>query len=129
MKVDLMHSKWSSREDFLGYSAVFGGNHLQTRNPQPTSIVVKWHGLITPRLKLKWRNMWDRVHIQKERVFIWSIWHKAVAVTSWRARFIDYVNDKCWMCNLDLLETIAHKFWNCKIAHTARTLPWVLLTL
>jgi hypothetical protein len=69
--------------------------------------------------KLKWGNVWDKMRSKKEGDFIWSLWHKVVAVNSWRVRFIDEIDDKCLMCALDIPETIAHRFWDCKFARRA----------
>ena len=41
---------------------------------------------------------------------MWSLWHKAVALNSWRARLIVDVEDKYHMCARDIPKTIAHKF-------------------
>ena len=51
-------------------------------------------------------------------MFIWSIWHRVVAVTSWRAMLIMDIDDRCHVCMNDIPETIAHKFCDCRVAHT-----------
>ena len=61
-------------------------------------------------------NLWDKTRSKKRRAFIWSIWHRAVAVNSWRARFIVNIDDKCHMCMNDILETIFHKLWDRRVA-------------
>ena len=78
--------------------------------------MTKWHGIVTPSLKLKEGNVWDKTHSCKEGAFIWSIWHKAVAVNAWRVMFIEAIDNTCHMCMVDILETIIHKFWDCRIA-------------
>lgn len=64
-------------------------------------------------------NVWDKTHSRKEGAFIWSIWHKAIAVNSWRDRFIKDIDGNCLMCMLDIVETIVHRFWGHKIVRRA----------
>lgn len=63
--------------------------------------------------------MWDKTHSHKEGAFTWSVWHKPVAIDSWRARFIKGIDNKCLMCRMDILEIITCSFWDCIIAQRA----------
>jgi hypothetical protein len=74
--------------------------------------MTKWHGIVTPSLKLKEGDVWDKTHSCKEGAFIRSIWHKAVAVNAWRVMFIKDINNTCHMCMADILETIIYKIWD-----------------
>lgn len=56
---------------------------------------------------------------EKEKTFIWSKQNKAVAVNLWRARFIQDVDNKCVVCNANILETIAHRYGDCQSAQRA----------
>lgn len=69
--------------------------------------------------KFKWGTVWDKMRSKKEGDFIWSLWQKVVAINSWRVRFIAEIDDKCLMCALNIPETIAHRFWDCKCARRA----------
>jgi hypothetical protein len=64
-------------------------------------------------------NVWNRLRNKKEGAFIWAFWHEAVAINSWRARFIVEVDNKCLMCGRNILETIVHYFWECRMARRA----------
>lgn len=88
--------------------------------------MTKWHGIVTLSLKLKWGNVWDKTHSCKEGVFIWSIGHKAVAVNAWRDMFIKDIDNTCHMCMADIMKTIIHRFWDCRIALRAWTTPLAL---
>lgn len=103
LEIDPTRLKWKLGEDFLSYTS--------TRKPPSKSISTKWHNILTPNLKLKWGNVWDKTRGHKERTFIWSIWNEVVAVNMWRVRFIVDIDNKCHMCSADMLETIAHRFW------------------
>lgn len=85
-----------------------GKEHFaRTKSSPPKSIIVKQHGNIPHRLKLKWGNVWDRMRNKKEGAFISSIWHKVVTINAWRARLITRINDKCCMCSANIPKTIA----------------------
>ena len=59
----------------------------------------------------------------KEAAFIWSIWHKAVAVNEWRARIAPAsISKQCVFCLPNTSETVKHKFWDCIQAR--RTWRW-----
>jgi hypothetical protein len=62
-----------------GTSAI-GRNLLQSKHPLPKLVMTKWHGILTPRLKFSWRNMWDTNISTIEGEFIWLIWHRVVAI-------------------------------------------------
>ena len=71
-----------------------GRNLLLTKHPLPRNI-------ITTNLKFIWGNIWDKTCKCKEGAFIWFIWHKDTSTTSWRARFINDIDDKYFMCIVD----------------------------
>jgi hypothetical protein len=60
--------------------------NLKLKHSPPRSIIIKLHGILTPRLKLELGNVWGITRSRKEGAYIWSIWHKAVGVNAWRAR-------------------------------------------
>lgn len=92
------------------------------------SIIAKWHGILAPNCKLKWGDVLDGSRNMKEIIFSWSIWNKSIAINTWRARFIEDIDDKCHMCNDDTLETIQCRFWDCRVARIAWNLPLVSFT-
>ena len=47
----------------------------------------------------------------KEAMFMWSIWHKAVAIHEWRARIAPAsISKQCPFCLPNISESIKHKF-------------------
>ena len=40
-------------------------------------------------------------------------------VTSWRAKVIVDIDDKCQTCMADIPQTITHRFWDYRMAHKA----------
>jgi hypothetical protein len=94
----------------------WGRSMLQAWNPPPRSIEIKWHGIIPSTLDLVWGNVWDNMHSKHDGAFSWSIWPKAVAVNSWRSRFIADIDDKCQLCIACISKTIAYKFWDYRVA-------------
>ena len=73
LSMDPPFLQWKTCEDYLSYTSAMGRNILQARNPLLRSIVVKWHGIIPPRLNFKWGNLWDKMCSKNEGAFIWSI--------------------------------------------------------
>ena len=68
------------------------------------------------RLRMVWTPL-------KEAAFIWSIWHKAVAVNEWRARIAPAsISKQCIFCLPNTSESVKHKFWDCIQAR--RTWRW-----
>ena len=93
--------------------------NLKLKHPPPRSIIIKLHGILTPRLKLKLRNVWDITRSRKEGGYVWSIWHKAVAINAWRARFIQDIKNEYHLWMVDTTKTIAHRFRDCRFAKRA----------
>lgn len=67
--------------------------YYNKRNPCSKAIFERWGGLLIPNLNLK-----DIMKNTKEGLFIWSLWHKAVAINSWHARYVTNEDDKRHMC-------------------------------
>lgn len=57
LSMDPTWLQWNWWENFLSYTSATWRNMLQSQNPPPRSIVTKWHGIIPPRLILKWWNV------------------------------------------------------------------------
>ena len=62
-----------------------GLDAIMNRNPGTTRTAEKWQGYLLGNYKFYWSQVWDPLRTGKEAAFIWSIWHKAVAVNEWRA--------------------------------------------
>ena len=56
----------------------------------------------------------------KKIAFMWSIWHKAMAINEWRARIaLASISKQCVFCLPNTSELIKHKFWDCIQARRA----------
>lgn len=90
----------------------------------PVSLhTTKWHHVLTTEALVKWGNIWHTQRNKKESAFIWSIWHKAIAVNDWRGKYALNINNTCVFC-LGVVETILHCFWECP--RVQRTWAWCL---
>lgn len=50
----------------------------------------------------------------KEVVFMWFIWHEAMAVNEWRALIaLASISKQCVCCRPNTSEFVKHKFWDC----------------
>ena len=59
-------------------------------------------------------QVWDPLWAGNEAAFMWSIWHKAVAVNEWRVRIAPTsISKKYVFCLFNINESIKHKFWYC----------------
>lgn len=66
------------------------------RNLGVTRMVEKWQGYLPGNYMFYWSQVWDPLWFGKEAAFMWSIWHKAIAVTEWRARVVlDSISKQC----------------------------------
>ena len=73
----------------------------------PRSISSRWHGIFSSRYIEMGQYVGQGLQ-QKGRLVHPVNINKAVAVKSWRARFIIDVDDKCHMCLVPIYETITH---------------------
>jgi len=90
------------------------GRSLLTNHCVPrTTIATKWADILLPNFVPNWKDVWHKSRSQKETAFLWSIWHKAVAVHSWRAKVTSGIDTRCNCCNLGVEETLAHCFYEC----------------
>jgi hypothetical protein len=57
--------------------------------PLPTSSYLLWSEDLPPNFKLRWKDIWIKCKARKESSFLWSLWHQALVVNSWRMKIID----------------------------------------
>ena len=89
-------------------------------NPGSTHAGDKWQGYLPGNYKFYWSQIWDPFRVGKETAFIWSIWHKAIAVNEWRARITPTsLSKQCVFCLPHTSEFVEHKFWDCIQARRA----------
>jgi hypothetical protein len=72
----------------------------------------KWHGTFPATYVPDWDEIWIKIKPQKEAGFLWSVYHKAVAVNQWRARIFG-ANADCTNCLGRERESIIHRFHHC----------------
>ena len=97
-----------------------GREILTSRNPGTSRAADKWQGYLPGNYRFQWSQVWDPLRSGKEAAFIWSIWHKAVAVNEWRARIAPAsISKQCVFCLPNTSESVKHKFWDCIQARRA----------
>ena len=112
--------RWSDGGRFLVYTTKDGREAISKRNPDTTRAAHKWQGYLPGNYKFYWSQVWDPLQAGKEAAFIWSIWHKAVAVNEWRARIAPVsISKQCPFCLPNTSESVKHKFWDCIQARRA----------
>ncbi len=62
------------------YSTKSGREAIRSRNLGASRAVEKWQGYLAGNYRFYWSQVWDPHRAGKEATFIWSIWHKVVAV-------------------------------------------------
>ena len=72
--------RWADGDHFLDYTTKAGRDSIANRSPDITRAGDKWQGYLPGNYRFFWSQVWDPLRSGKEAVFIWSIWHKAVAV-------------------------------------------------
>ena len=106
--------KWIDGGKFLDYTTKDGRINILNRNPGTTRAGDKWQGYLPGNYRFHWLQVWDPLRSGKEAAFMWSIWHKAVAVNEWRARIAPAsISKQCVFCLPNTSESVKHKFWDC----------------
>ena len=112
--------RWIDGGKFLNYTTKDGREAITNRNPGTSRAGDKWQGYLPGNYKFFWSQVWDPLRSGKEAAFIWSIWHKAVAVNEWRARIAPAsISKQCIFCLPNTSESVKHKFWDCIQARRA----------
>ena len=110
---------WPDSKEFLKYSLKQGRELLQRQARIPNVVEWKWSGVLPDNYKLRWNNVWDIERIRKEAGLMWMIWHKAVAINSWRGAIAQEIDQSCLICLRGIRETVMHRFWECSAAQRA----------
>ena len=106
--------RWKDGGRFLNYTTKGGREFIASSNPGSTRAGDKWQGYLPGNYKFYWSQNWDPLRAGKEAAFMWSIWHKAVAVNEWRARIAPAsISKQCIFCLPHTSESVKHKFWDC----------------
>jgi hypothetical protein len=106
--------RWATGSYFLDYTTKKGREVLSSRDPGIIRVAEKWQGYLPANHKFYWSQVWDPLHAGKETTFMWSIWHKVVAVNEWRAQIrLASISKQCPFCLPNTSESVKHKFWDC----------------
>jgi hypothetical protein len=112
--------RWSEGCCFLDYTTKLGREFITKRMEGVNNAIDKWQGYLPRNYKFYWSQIWDPLRAGKEVAFIWSIWHKAVAINEWRARIAPTsISKQCIFCLPNTSELVKHKFWDCIQAQRA----------
>lgn len=96
--------------------------------PLSTSSYLLWSQDLPPNFKLRSKDIWINCKARKESSFLWSLWHQALVVNSWRMKIIDQsFQVDCPSYDPTTLQTTTHQFWNCLEARTAREFASTIL--
>jgi hypothetical protein len=96
------------------YSAKKGRSQiLYPRVDLKRPIPEKWHGLLPASYKPNWKEVWVIRRPQKEAAFLWSVYHRAIAVNQWRAQMFNGIPATCVCCPLQMFETVQHRVFEC----------------
>ena len=106
--------RWFDGGRYLNYTTKDGREFIANRNPGATRAEDKCERYLPGNYKFYWSQIWNTLREGKEAAFIWSIWHKAVAVSEWRARIAPAsISKQCVFCLPNTSESIKHIFWVC----------------
>ena len=112
--------RWIEGGRFLDYTTKDGREFITKRHLGTSRATEKWQGYLPNNHRIYWSQVWDPMRAGKEAAFMWSIWHKAVAVNEWRARIAPAsISKQCVFCMPNTSESIKHKFWDCIQARRA----------
>ena len=112
--------RWADGDQFLNYTTKLGREVLSSRDPGIPRVAEKWQGYLPANYRYYWSQVWDPLRAGKEAAFLWSIWHKAVAVNEWRAKIAPaFISKQCPFCLPNTSESVKHKFWDCIQARRA----------
>ena len=103
---------WPQGVPFLQFSTKQARDWLRSSDIPVDLSRTKWRGILPRNASVDWKDTWRRNRAHKDAAFIWSVWHKAVAVNDWRKVAYLNIDSSCPFCP-GLPETILHRFWEC----------------
>ena len=108
---DHLRWRWTDGHQLSEYTSNIGRTLLTQHKQLCRPIYAKWPGHLPVNFSRDWRGVWHKRRACKEAAFMWSIWHNAVAVQSWRARVTPGIDVTCPCCNHGVEESPAHRFY------------------
>jgi hypothetical protein len=76
---------------------------------------------VPPSYNIKWNDFWRKNHAKKDAGFIWALYHKVIDVNAWKVQMWKDIDVSCPMWDLEIPETLIHKFYDCPRAKMAWT--------
>jgi hypothetical protein len=113
--------KWPGSIDFMKYSTKMGRELLRKRHPPLQLAQHKWQPILPVDFRFRWTNVWDHERQRKEAYLLWQVWHRAVAINTWRGKISINIDKSCVVCQQGVEETVLHRFWTCQGSQTVWT--------
>lgn len=66
----------------MNYNVREGKKLFNSRETPSRNVSKKWNQIFSTDFKLKWQHVWLKRRSKKEVGFLWSLWHKALAVNT-----------------------------------------------
>jgi hypothetical protein len=86
-------------------------------------------GHLPTTYKPDWKEVWLSRRSQKEAGFLWSVYHRAIAVNQWRYQMFRRLSPLCVYCPQQCIESVRQCMFECPRAATvwryAQTLLFV----
>ncbi|KAG0575769.1 hypothetical protein KC19_5G029800 [Ceratodon purpureus] len=120
--------RWRDGKPLFAYSAKHGTQLHRPRTGLSLPIHEKWAGLISDRFSPNWHAVWTAARPRKEAAFLWSLYHRAIAVNHWRQRAFPLLSEACTCCSTGESETLIHCFFSCSAATRAWQIAWRALS-
>ena len=104
---------WAGTGSIFDFTAKKGRALLNPRLSLSVPIREKWRGLVPVHFEPDWKDVWTPLRPRKEAAFLWSVYHRAVAVHQWRQRAFSQLSTECTCCDQGIPESLIHCFFAC----------------
>lgn len=111
--------QWRPGDAIYAYTARSGRHWHSPREELSLPIHQKWIGLVFTTFAPNWMDVWRIGRPRKEAAFLWSLYHRAIAVNQWRRVASTTTSDLCTCCNRAVPESLIHAFYECEAASAA----------
>lgn len=118
---------WRPDEPLYAYTANRGRHWRHPRQSLSLPISVKWTGLVPANFAPDWNAVWITGRPRKEAAFLWSFYHRAIAVNQWRHVAHATTSELCSCCEQGVPESLIHGFFECVAARDAWTFATTIL--
>lgn len=90
---------WRPGKGFYAYTARHGRQWRRPRMTLSLPISVKWAGLVPDTFIPNWAEVWMTGRPRNEAAFLWSFYHRAIAVNQWRQIAHSTISAMCTCCD------------------------------